>query len=76
MNITFWDGVGRNFLNMECWGLYLMPLRRKKHVKNKQHFYFQDGKPVFNFGRITIWPMPLPKIMERHNLTDAACSIG
>jgi 3-oxoacyl-[acyl-carrier-protein] synthase III len=60
------DGSGRHFLHMKAGGS-LKPASEET-VNNKEHFVFQDGKPVFKAavnGMITT----IKEVLERNNLS-------
>lgn len=60
------DGSGRQYLHMKAGGS-LMPASEET-VKNKLHYAFQEGKPVFK-AAVTGMTSTMNEIMERNNLT-------
>ena len=59
------DGAGRAFLNMKAGGS-LHPATEDT-VRNKEHFVFQDGRPVFK-AAVTGMADTVQRVMERNNL--------
>ncbi len=60
------DGAGREFLHMKAGGS-LMPATEET-VKDKLHFVFQEGRPVFK-AAVTGMTKTVKQILERNNLT-------
>jgi 3-oxoacyl-[acyl-carrier-protein] synthase III len=60
------DGSGREFLHMKAGGS-LKPATVET-VANKEHFVFQDGKPVFK-AAVTGMVSTVKQVLERNNMT-------
>ncbi len=60
------DGNGRNFLNMPAGGSKLPP--SAETVKNKQHYVFQDGRPVFK-AAVKGMSSAVTDLLNRNNLS-------
>ncbi|MBK8628012.1 MAG: ketoacyl-ACP synthase III [Saprospiraceae bacterium] len=60
------DGSGREFLHMKAGGS-LKPATAET-VANKEHFVFQDGKPVFK-AAVTGMVSTVKQVLERNNMT-------
>ena len=60
------DGAGRHFLHMKAGGSVKPP--SIETVTNKEHFVFQDGRPVFK-AAVTGMVGAIKEVMERNNLT-------
>lgn len=60
------DGAGREFLHMKAGGS-LKPATQET-VANREHFVFQDGKPVFK-AAVTGMVSTVNQVLERNNLT-------
>ncbi|MBK8699498.1 MAG: ketoacyl-ACP synthase III [Saprospiraceae bacterium] len=61
------DGAGRHFLHLKAGGS-LMPTSEET-VKNRLHFAYQEGKPVFK-AAVTGMTSTLRELMERNQLTN------
>lgn len=61
------DGSGRKFLHMKSGGS-LSPASTET-VMAKQHYVFQDGRPVFK-AAVTGMTTTMKKVMDRNNLTN------
>ena len=59
------DGAGREFLHMKAGGS-LKPATQET-VANREHFVFQDGKPVFK-AAVTGMVSTVNQVLERNNL--------
>jgi 3-oxoacyl-[acyl-carrier-protein] synthase III len=60
------DGSGRQYLHIKSGGS-LMP-NTETTIKNRMHYAFQDGKPVFK-AAVTGMTTTLKEVMSRNNLT-------
>jgi 3-oxoacyl-[acyl-carrier-protein] synthase III len=60
------DGSGREYLNMKAGGSLHPPT--EETVKNKMHYIYQDGRPVFK-AAVTGMTTTMQSILERNNLT-------
>lgn len=61
------DGAGREFLHMKAGGS-VRPATEET-VRNKEHFVFQDGQPVFKAAVVNMAEVSAA-IMEKNNLTS------
>lgn len=59
------DGAGRAFLNMKAGGSLHPP--SEETVRNKEHYVFQDGRPVFK-AAVTGMADTVQRVMDRNNL--------
>lgn len=60
------DGSGRQFLHMKAGGSLKPP--SEDTVKNKEHFIFQDGKPVFK-AAVNGMISSIEEVLQRNGLT-------
>lgn len=60
------DGSGRQFLHMKAGGSLKPPT--EDTVKNKEHFVFQDGKPVFK-AAVNGMISSIEEVLQRNGLT-------
>lgn len=60
------DGAGREFLHMKAGGS--QKPASLETIANKEHFVFQDGKPVFK-AAVTGMVKTVNQVLERNNLT-------
>lgn len=60
------DGSGKVFLNMKAGGSKYPP--SESTVKNREHFVFQDGRPVFK-AAVKGMSGTVGQLMDRNNLT-------
>jgi 3-oxoacyl-[acyl-carrier-protein] synthase-3 len=60
------DGIGRQFLYQKAGGSMYPPT--EKTVRNREHFVFQDGNPVYKYA-VKSMSAAADTIMERNHLT-------
>lgn len=60
------DGAGKEFLNMKAGGSKFPP--SESTIKNREHFVFQDGRPVFK-AAVKGMSGTVGQLMDRNNLT-------